>query len=151
MRAILFARATATSFGGLRRSRSRSQGEVDLLLPSRAPENGGRPDDQSAAQGFVARARDDAEPDLAGRRVIPRRQTKPSREPASGTEKTRIGRLHYQHRGADQSDAGDLRQTSATRVVAMPPHQLGIDDFELRFNQGVFRRLNGEQLTCESR
>jgi len=50
------------------------------------PKKGGGPDDQSAAQGLVARARDDAEPDLAGRRVVLRCQPKPCCELASGSE-----------------------------------------------------------------
>jgi transposase len=56
----------------------------------------GRPRHQNSPQGLVARPRDDAEPDLAGGRMIFRRQAHPSGKMSARFEHPRRRRLHDQ-------------------------------------------------------
>ncbi len=78
MRANLFANATAASFGGLRLRRSMSQGDARPSQPTACLITAVAPDTSAARK--VAGPRDDAEIDLVGRRMIPRRQSDPCRE-----------------------------------------------------------------------
>src|SRR4051794_35310965 len=110
MRAILLAGATATSLGGLRRSRSSSQADDFLLLPSRTRRRRAVAPTIRVLRKASSPARVMTPSHLAGRRVVLRCQPKPCCELAPGSEQARIGRLHDQHRGADLPDAWDLRE-----------------------------------------
>ena len=76
----------------------------------------GSPDHQNTPQCLVAGSRDDAEPDLAGGRMILRRQADPGRELTSGSEELGRWGLHHQHSRADRADAGDLGEASAAFI-----------------------------------
>ena len=118
MRAVLFASATAANFGDLRLRSAASQG--------------GSSDHQHAAQCLVAGARDNAKSDLAGGRMIFRRQADPGRELTARSEQLGFRGLHSQQCRADGADARDLDETLAAFIGPMPSHKLGVDLVDLR-------------------
>ena len=92
-----------------------SQGEHEAASPPQMMDDSGSASHQNAAQGFVARACDNAEPYLAGGRMIFRRQAEPGRKVPPRAEYLGRRRFHDEHRCADR----DQRQGFAPGADCM--------------------------------
>src|SRR3954451_12543581 len=128
MRAILLAIATATSLGGLRRSRSSSQADDFLLLPSRTRR-------RRAVAPTIRVLRKASSP----ARVMTPSLTLPAVEWSFGVSPSHAAnwRPDRNRRGSGvfmTSIEAPISPTPAARIVAMPSHQLDVDDFELCFD-----------------
>ena len=156
MRAILLASATAASLGGLRFSRSASQGDGGLSLPAFAAshllDHGGGADHQHAAQGLVAGAGDRRR---AG-------SCRPSSDPSASARSRprsggRSGRLRVGRLSSTSSEApigpmpGIFARRRLASFCAVPGHQLGLDRLQLRLQLGIFLGVPGKQLACQRR
>src|SRR3954453_5035903 len=106
---------------------------------------------QHATQSFVAGSRDNAGPDPARGRMIPRRQADPGGKLSPRSKHLRCRGLHCQQHRADRADAGNLDEPSAAFVGAMPGQELGIDLVDLRLQLRIFLGQGREQLPSQGR
>src|SRR5271168_861427 len=80
----------------------------------------GRTGHQYVTQSLISGTGDLAEPGLTCGGMVFRGQPEPGRKMPAGGERARIGRLHYQRRGADETYPRNLRQTPAIGIGAVP-------------------------------
>src|SRR3954452_12133529 len=104
---------------------------------------------QHATQSFVAGSRDNAGPDPACGRMIPRCQADPGSKLSPRSKHLRRRGLHFQQRRADRADAGNLDEPSATFIGAMPIYELGIDLVDLRLQLRIFLGQSRDQLPSQ--
>src|SRR5579862_5770046 len=106
---------------------------------------GGGTGNQDAAQVLVAGACNDAEPRLAGGRVILGGKSEPGREVAARAESLRISDLHGEQRSPNRANGGDFHHPSAQFIALMPSHQLGLDLRNPDLQPGIFLAVAGKQ------
>ena len=128
MRAILLARATITSMGGLRLSMRASQDPPVDSLPRRPPHNGARPDDEQAAQGSFAHLRGLAKLLLAAGRSLQRCESEPGGKVTSSLEGLCRWRQCCECRRGDRTNSRNGHQTPCDLVLFGAACDLGVQE-----------------------